>query len=811
MKRWRLWCYRGAAAVLAPVIAFAMVELTLRVCGFGCPTSFLLPVRLNGEEVWVQNNQFTRRYFPPQMARTPVPFTIPRAKPPGTVRVFVFGESAAQGDPQPRFGLPRLIEAQLRLRHPGMKFEVVNAAVTAINSHCILPIARDCARADGDIWVIYMGNNEVVGPFGPGTVFGARNPPLALARASTRFKATRTGQWFAALIQKLQAPPPDSSEWGGMRMFLENQVGQDDPRLEIVYHHFARNLADIIRAGQRGGAGIVVSTVAVNLKDCAPFGSGSQPGIPESSKAAWAQLHERGVVAQEAGDLKEAGECFDQAARIDESVATLRFRQGVCALDNGQPAEAQNHLRAALDLDTLRFRCDSRLNEVIRKLAVNRATERVRLADAERYLAGESADGLPGAEWFYDHVHLTFPGNYAVARAIVAEIEGLLPERLAASRDANPWPSIEECVRHLAWTDWTLQAAITDVLARVAEPPFTGQLNHAAQVQSLTAMLLDLSRVTQSGGLDAAGEFCEAAVAAAPDDPWLRDELAALKQLTDDLPGAETEARLSVQLLPSNGPGWSRLGQILAQQQKFSEAIAAFERALEWDHQDVWTLRDVAESMANLGRLDAAQREYRRALKLKPRFGPAWLGLGKLLEEMGRQSEADDCYREGLANRLHSGGELAILARFCQSRGWHEAALTNYTDAIKLSPVDASLHIEAGQCHTALGRTAEAAEHYADAVRLAPGMVQARFLHGVSLGREGKTAEATAQFREVVRLSPDLIEGRLNLAISLANQGLNQEAIEEFGEVLRRSPTNAVALEYVEALRAKAEASESGH
>jgi cytochrome c-type biogenesis protein CcmH/NrfG len=246
-----------------------------------------------------------------------------------------------------------------------------------------------------------------------------------------------------------------------------------------------------------------------------------------------------------------------------------------------------HHLRAARDLDTLRFRCDSRLNEVTRGLAAHRETERVRLADAERLLAGLSPGGVPGAEWFYDHVHLTFSGNYAVARAIVAEIESLLPERLGASATANSWPSIEECARRLAWTDWPLHAAFTDVLARLSEPPFTGQLNHTARVRSVTAMLQELSEATQSGGLDTARKSCETAIAAAPDDPWLRDELAALKELTDDLPGAETEARLAVRLLPSNGPAWSRLGQILARQQKFNEAIGAFQRALEWDTQDV--------------------------------------------------------------------------------------------------------------------------------------------------------------------------------------------------------------------------------
>ena len=50
------------------------------------------------------------------------------------------------GDPEPAFGAGRYLEALLRERFPARKFEVVNVAITAINSHVIRAIARDCAR-----------------------------------------------------------------------------------------------------------------------------------------------------------------------------------------------------------------------------------------------------------------------------------------------------------------------------------------------------------------------------------------------------------------------------------------------------------------------------------------------------------------------------------------------------------------------------------------------------------------------------------------------------------------------------------------
>src|SRR5665213_4148512 len=195
----KLWLFRLIALVGVPLLFFGLLELILRLAGFGYPTAFLLKSSNHGENTFVQNDRFGWRFFGPRAARQPEATSIPREKPPDTVRIFVFGESAAYGDPQPRFGLPRMLEAMLELRHPDKKFEVVNAAMTGINSHVILPLSRDCEEANADVWVIYMGNNEVVGPFGAGTVFGNQAMPLPLIRAGLELKATKVGQLFDAL------------------------------------------------------------------------------------------------------------------------------------------------------------------------------------------------------------------------------------------------------------------------------------------------------------------------------------------------------------------------------------------------------------------------------------------------------------------------------------------------------------------------------------------------------------------------------------------------------------------------------------
>src|SRR5215472_12711182 len=105
------WSWRLLTLIGAPLVFFGLLELTLRLIGFGYPTHFLLSRSEGGRRTLVQNNQFGWRFFGARMSRVPHPITLLPHKPAGTIRIFIFGESAAFGDPQPAFGLPRMVEA----------------------------------------------------------------------------------------------------------------------------------------------------------------------------------------------------------------------------------------------------------------------------------------------------------------------------------------------------------------------------------------------------------------------------------------------------------------------------------------------------------------------------------------------------------------------------------------------------------------------------------------------------------------------------------------------------------------------------
>src|ERR1035437_9197015 len=108
-SRRRLWLFRLSAMILGPLVVFGSVELALRLAGYGYPTSFFLRTRIHGQEFYVPNAKFTFRFFSAAQARSSLPIQMAANKSSNGYRIFLFGESAANGDPDPSYGVGRLI------------------------------------------------------------------------------------------------------------------------------------------------------------------------------------------------------------------------------------------------------------------------------------------------------------------------------------------------------------------------------------------------------------------------------------------------------------------------------------------------------------------------------------------------------------------------------------------------------------------------------------------------------------------------------------------------------------------------------
>ncbi len=303
-----------------------------------------------------------------------------------------------------------------------------------------------------------------------------------------------------------------------MEMFLNNPVTADDPRLTAVYDNYRRNLTDICGIARRAGAGVVLSTVAVNLRDCPPFASLHRSDLSPEDLAKWESIYKAGGELEANNRWPEALEQYEAAAKIDDRFAELQFRIAQCLLKAGRFAEARERFELARDLDVLRFRADSRINATIREVADEQEAAGVRLVDAERVLAESDPDsqGIPGEDLFYEHVHLTFDGNYLLARAVFDQVCEALPQ-LAALPQAGAIPSRQRCAELLALTPWDEYQSAANMVEMTSRAPFTNQLDHSLRQAAARQRRDDLRRRastprSHAGGMeDLRGGTCQSA------------------------------------------------------------------------------------------------------------------------------------------------------------------------------------------------------------------------------------------------------------------------------------------------------------
>jgi tetratricopeptide (TPR) repeat protein len=471
------WAILVAAAVFIPLVILGGIDLSLRIAGVGYSTDLLVPCTVRGTPASCYNLFFAAPFFPAGMVQTPRLYSIPATKPPGTVRIFILGESAAMGDPDSAYGFSRYLEVMLRARYPSTRFEIVNTGSVAINSHVELPIAKGLADQQPDIFISYSGNNEVVGPYGAGTMLTSSAMSMPVVRASMWYHSTRIGQSVTRLGTQKR-------EWRGMEMFLDKQVPASSPQLKYVYANFEQNLRDTIAIARKAGAKFIVATVATNLKDCAPFASQHRDGLKAEDLRSWTALVEQGNQLEATNASSEALKLYRAAAKIDDEYAELEFRIARSLAATGDNKAAKEHFARARDLDTLRFRADSRINEINR--AVASSAPDVALVDADKVLSDASPDGIIGSDLVYEHVHLTPEGNYLLARAMFVQIAKDLHLDAAQSPDSGIL-SEADCEQLLALTRYDRYRLAADMLNRLQKAPFTTQLNHSEQIFRIAA------------------------------------------------------------------------------------------------------------------------------------------------------------------------------------------------------------------------------------------------------------------------------------------------------------------------------------
>ena len=737
-------------SVAAPIIFFGVLELLLRVTGVGYPPGYVVHRMIDGKALLTSNPDFGKRFFDARRSRNPPLFAVKANRDPGTFRVVVLGGSAAMGDPYPSAGVPRMIEAMLTARHPGNPVEVINAAMTAINSHVVRTIARDCRRLKPDAIIIWMGNNEVVGPFGPASAFSPvlHDSPAAI-RLSIWARGTRLGQLVARLRATAERETVAlDTAWRGMEMFMDTTLRPGDSELVNVYANFSRNLEAICRAAENDGTAIVLCNVPVNLGACAPF---------ESETGGASETYRLARFAEREEDFERARSGYERAR----------------------------------DLDGLRFRADTEINRRIAKCALE--DEAITFVDAVALFRAASSNGIPGSELFLDHVHPTFTGNYVMARAICDGLEdafrkSLLRETGIADYEHAPYPTPAECGRAMAHTGWDAYRIADLMYARKRNPPFTNQFDHQDEMRRLSLWRHKLKPASQGPAMARAIERYQFVIMQRPDDWILRDHLATLLLDSGRVQEAQTQIHTALRLYPYGAQLRARLAATLALTGKIEDALDELRRSNPAVYSDkTAALEALANALQEKGRINEARVLFDRAMAEDPGRVSLHYHIGRLLLATRAPAEAEPHLRfvlEAVPDHAQTHAQLGV----CLSQlGRREDALTHMRRAVELTPLNASRRSNLGGQLAGMGLIEDAIVHLEKAASLDPASADTCNNLAYTYSRLGRQQKAIAWYREASRLAPHHSRIRMSLADALFAAGEHDEARELAQEVLKHA------------------------
>ena len=670
MKNRKVILGRLALALLGPLLFFGALEICLRLAGYGDPVTFFRPVKVDGRTYTVENPYFGQRFFRRHLPRVPA-WNLIAPPAPGVPRIAVIGESAAQGYPLQKIGLASMLEGILEIEYPGRRFDFINAAMTSVNSHVLADVVPELMAQKPDVAVFYMGNNEVVGPYGPGTPFTAWTRSRFFVWLDKNLRRSRTYQLLDHLVARVVPPPPTA--WQGFQMFSELTVPADSPALEGVYAAFQRNLESMVDDLLDSGTRVVLCTVAVNLADWGPASStplaGNSPARP---------LLEEGQSFLAQGRAADALVPLEKAVNLVPDHAAAHFYLGRAREQAGDLAAARASFERARDLDLHRFRADTRINDIIRRVAAQRAGRGVVLVDADRDLV---TGGLPGIGQFTEHVHMTFDGMKRLALLVARALPSVLP-------DLGP-------PRAFTGAD---EAELRD---RIFYTPFDEVL--------LAVVARDVGEIPIFAGRPGAGET--------------RDHWSAVEQelrRTNPYDAAQLEAAFAraEALRPGDPRNIASQGDYLSRLGRTAEAAAAGQRVLARKPTYFEGYRFMADAAKARGDTARARELYLQALGVYRLIPDARKNLGDLARDSGDPRAAEEHYAAAFQMDAGNVGAALALAEIEANTSRRAPARETLEEAARHNPQDASVRVALARLENAEGNFQEARRHWEKALEL---------------------------------------------------------------------------------------------
>ncbi len=414
--------------ILLPFLFLFLLELILRLLGYGDSYPLVKIETKFGKEKYIINRQVTKRYF--SLTEEMIPESSEEIfdviKRPNGFRLVCIGGSTTAGFPY-EINATFPFQLQFRLREALLDnyVEVINLGISAVNSFTILDLMLEILELEPDCILIYMGHNEFYGAYGIGSShYIGKNRNLILLYL--KLKQYRFVQAINKFINWIKAELKVETEIDHQSlmeiMAREKQIHINSEKIKIACTNFEENLTDIIKLAQQKNVQVVVSNLVSNLKDQKPFISELSIGLSRQNLDKFTNQFEFGKSYQQSEEDEEAIDIFLKLLQSDSLNAQLHFCLANSYLTLNDSSKAYFHFLKAKDYDLLRFRAPSIFNESINQIAKKC---NIPMVNMSRIFNNASPFGIPGNNLFHEHLHPNFNGYRLMAQSFFETLKNI--------------------------------------------------------------------------------------------------------------------------------------------------------------------------------------------------------------------------------------------------------------------------------------------------------------------------------------------------------------------------------------------------
>jgi tetratricopeptide (TPR) repeat protein len=371
--------------LLIPVFSFVLLEVGLRLFQYGENRELFVSTPDEASQYYGINTNVGKRYFYlTSFNPSPRKDLFLKQKPKNGYRIFILGGSTTAGFPYGNnLTFTRILNRRLSDTFPDRRIEVVNTAMTAINSYALLDFMDEIIKQQPDALLIYAGHNEFYGALGVASMesLGRTGWVVRTFLKLQRFKTFVLLRDVIAWIEKSIGVGSngdfikDPMETEMSRIVKDQTIPLHSDLYESGKNQFRSNLRSIFQKSKEAGIPVLISELVSNVRD------------------------QRPSISLEKDTLPSAQKMFERARTLDSE---------------GRYDEARKAYYMAKDLDALRFRAPEEFNEIIHSLASEFSTPVVPM---KSYFESASPHGCIGDNLMHEHLHPKIDGYFLMADA----------------------------------------------------------------------------------------------------------------------------------------------------------------------------------------------------------------------------------------------------------------------------------------------------------------------------------------------------------------------------------------------------------